>query len=408
MYALGAELSVKNAVIESCAAKVGGGLVLEGCSGSFTDSRIQSNVATTTAAEGGGGVLLRGVQLVQFARNFISGNSASYGGGIELVSCNITISNCIVTRNSASTGAIFVHGQGAVTLMNNTIADNVSGTGPSSVYFSDSAQVDFVLCLFAYNIGPVAPIGRTQPSWFRTYRCAFWQNAGGTFQDPADIASSSVNALTLNPCFVSRSQLGIPLAYALGASSACVDLYSGCSVSDWNQAHRPVDVSGYSSPLGDAGAFEKQPVDQSVRLSAWRGPNGDGDQSSELITAVICNGNGDQCTQVIPQGADGFYQLGILPIAAVGPFDLTVRARGYLSQSFRIPSFPAPGCPGVSLDLVPGDADGDGLVSVTDLNLVLVGYGEEGTLAADIDGDRIISALDLNLILVNFGRQDQE
>jgi hypothetical protein len=48
-----------------------------------------------------------------------------------------------------------------------------------------------------------------------------------------------------------------------------------------------------------------------------------------------------------------------------------------------------------------GDLDGDGLISSTDLNIVLADFGEPG--AGDINSDGVVDSLDLNIILMLFG-----
>lgn len=51
-----------------------------------------------------------------------------------------------------------------------------------------------------------------------------------------------------------------------------------------------------------------------------------------------------------------------------------------------------------------GDANGDGLVNFTDLNLVLSNWGQAGAgVVGDLDGDEVVSFSDLNLVLSNFG-----
>ena len=49
-----------------------------------------------------------------------------------------------------------------------------------------------------------------------------------------------------------------------------------------------------------------------------------------------------------------------------------------------------------------GDLNGDGTVSLPDLNLVLANFGQQGS-AGDINGDCVVDLVDLNLLLANFG-----
>jgi hypothetical protein len=54
---------------------------------------------------------------------------------------------------------------------------------------------------------------------------------------------------------------------------------------------------------------------------------------------------------------------------------------------------------------MPGDADGDGIVGSTDLNILLTQFGTSTGIdpRADMDGDVIVGSLDLNILLTNFG-----
>ena len=52
----------------------------------------------------------------------------------------------------------------------------------------------------------------------------------------------------------------------------------------------------------------------------------------------------------------------------------------------------------------PGDTNGDNLVTITDLDAVLSGYGQSGEgLPGDVNGDGIVNFADLNVLLTTFG-----
>lgn len=53
--------------------------------------------------------------------------------------------------------------------------------------------------------------------------------------------------------------------------------------------------------------------------------------------------------------------------------------------------------------LVPGDADGDGVVGFSDLNAVLAQFGQSGELAGDLNCSGVVDFADLNLLLARFG-----
>ena len=47
---------------------------------------------------------------------------------------------------------------------------------------------------------------------------------------------------------------------------------------------------------------------------------------------------------------------------------------------------------------LPEDVNGDGVVNILDLTLVVASYGEQGELAEDVNGDRIVNIIDLTLV----------
>ncbi|MFU8828904.1 MAG: GC-type dockerin domain-anchored protein, partial [Phycisphaerales bacterium] len=51
---------------------------------------------------------------------------------------------------------------------------------------------------------------------------------------------------------------------------------------------------------------------------------------------------------------------------------------------------------------IPGDVNGDGVVDLADLNLVLANFGQE-TSEGDANGDGFVDLADLNLVLSAFG-----
>lgn len=58
----------------------------------------------------------------------------------------------------------------------------------------------------------------------------------------------------------------------------------------------------------------------------------------------------------------------------------------------------------------PGDADDDGYVSFTDLNIILAQFSQTASycpLQADLDGNGTVDFADLNRVLTNFGRREQ-
>jgi uncharacterized protein (DUF2141 family) len=52
----------------------------------------------------------------------------------------------------------------------------------------------------------------------------------------------------------------------------------------------------------------------------------------------------------------------------------------------------------------PGDANGDGVVNITDLGLLLSQFGMSGAgLEGDVNSDGVVNITDLGILLANFG-----
>lgn len=80
-------------------------------------------------------------------------------------------------------------------------------------------------------------------------------------------------------------------------------------------------------------------------------------------------------------------------LAVGGNFQATVHQDSFLTRRTLCLD---PACP--------GDATGDGLVDMKDLNAVLSTYAQSGdALAGDVTGDGVVNFLDLNEVLANFG-----
>ncbi|MFU8828304.1 MAG: GC-type dockerin domain-anchored protein, partial [Phycisphaerales bacterium] len=76
--------------------------------------------------------------------------------------------------------------------------------------------------------------------------------------------------------------------------------------------------------------------------------------------------------------------------SAAQPFTLTITGPALIED--------------VTEPVCPGDATGDGVVDLADLNLVLANFGTE-TDQGDVTGDGFVDLADLNLVLANFGTE---
>ena len=83
-----------------------------------------------------------------------------------------------------------------------------------------------------------------------------------------------------------------------------------------------------------------------------------------------------------------------------GTWDLAVKAPGWLRRASINVS--VPNLPGLSFTLTPGDVNGDNVVDIADLALLLAAFGLS-TPGADVDGSGSVGLEDLNLVLLHFG-----
>lgn len=74
----------------------------------------------------------------------------------------------------------------------------------------------------------------------------------------------------------------------------------------------------------------------------------------------------------------------------------------YIFSGIRNPDQNANGLPDVCEGIIIGDLNGDGLVNVTDLLMLLSNWGTCVACPADINGDNMINVTDLLLLLSNW------
>jgi len=91
-------------------------------------------------------------------------------------------------------------------------------------------------------------------------------------------------------------------------------------------------------------------------------------------------------------GADGAFTV----LAPAGPLTLAVKYSHWLRESLTTSANT-----GVDFTLVNGDADLDNTIAVTDLNTILVWFGQP-VVQGDLDGSGIVDLYDLNTVLTNF------
>lgn len=142
LYAVGANLYLKDSQVFSNVAIAGGGLYLEGGEVQLSDNYIVDNQADV-----GGGIHLEACQAT-FSHNNISGNAARvYGGGLFFNEGQITLTSNIIQGNQSiagiigDAGGLFI-GASQATLKDNLISDNTASGSGGGLSLSGAARLD--------------------------------------------------------------------------------------------------------------------------------------------------------------------------------------------------------------------------------------------------------------------------
>jgi len=138
---------------------------------------------------------------------------------------------------------------------------------------------------------------------------------------------------------------------------------------------------GSRPALYAGGGFFVAGENSASRIARWDGavwsPLGTGIDLSVLVLRVFDDGNGPAL-----YAGGSFTQAGGSPAGYVAKWQ---------------------GCPGTP-EPCPADVNGDGVVDLNDLNLVLTNFGQE-TSEGDTNGDGIVDLNDLNAVLTAFGTE---
>lgn len=408
MRAIGPVLELTRVTFAENSAVRGGGLALEGGSGYVLNCTFRHNLATATGVEGGGGLWLKNVRDVQVSRNFFTQNLAPSGYGSALdVNTGTVLSfyNNIFSRNQAKYATIVVRDASSwPRFINNTTSDNTSTVGNSAYYLANQANGTFRNENICFNTGPQAAVGRDVSSAYNWAYGNFYQNSVAPFTLPADLVAAGMTTTQSNPQFLNRILLDDPFSYQLLPTSTLIDYGYDEAKEDFNSGKRPVNVNGLPLAYPDKGCFEYQGVQQFALLANWLGPQLNGDQSTIKLDYEVKDAQGHVAlTGSVPQTATGFYTLhGDILSAGSGPFRILLSAKGYLKRAIDVASMPAQGSPGINVTLTPGDVDGDNVIGLYDLNVVVVNFNTGSAAGGDINGDGNVDLLDLNLVIVPF------
>lgn len=213
----------------------GGGGIQCNATGNFT---ISDNVISGNSAAEGGGIYVWGAAPT-ITRNTISGNTAELGGGIWCVG-SAFISNNVIHHNTATSegGGVYNFISSWPTLTNNTIAENTAPTGGG---------------------GGIASLAPNAPAIDKSI---LWGNTGGdlsncsaTYSDISDGSGGVASNISQDPSFVATSTGD----YHIAADSPCLDkaVFSGTPAVDKDEVIRPQNGLNFGAPRVDMGAYER-------------------------------------------------------------------------------------------------------------------------------------------------------
>jgi len=135
--------TIRNGKANDC----GGGIYCSGSSVTISNNIITSNTATGFNIGYGGGIYCTNSSLATITNNTITGNTATvgYGGGIYCYSSSNTITNNTITGNTAGTGGgIDCEYSSSPAISNNTITGNNAWNGAGiSCEFSSSPAISY-------------------------------------------------------------------------------------------------------------------------------------------------------------------------------------------------------------------------------------------------------------------------
>lgn len=288
--------------------------------------------------------------------NVTSGN----GGGISLNrDCSPLIQRCIVRGNDAALGGGIYCYQGWPDVQNCEISGNHAGTG-GGVYWNDSG-VSLANCTVAGNSAQVGA-GVCGLSEIYMDRSSFtnsilWGNVGG---DGRQVA------LTVSPYTMAGDTLAVAYSLVQGGQAGIV-APAGWTL-EWDSGNLDTDPF-FVLANGPDGQWE-----------TWQ------DNDYHIDPGSPCADAGDPAGDYVNQtDADGQPR---------------VRGAGVdLGAYEAVPQASTP---------VPGDANGDGLVDVADLLLLVEAFGKSVGMpgydpACDFDGSGEVDVADLLTLIAHFG-----
>jgi len=241
-------LTVMNSLVKgNSSATNGGGIRSDGVQ-NVADIR-NSTISSNQAASESGGVFNFGTMTL--IGNTIENNLAVTGGGIDHFDGQLSMSNDTLSGNSASDNGGGLYNRGAATLTNVTFAGNsANGLGTGGNLFNDTASI---------SIRNTIVTGSDIDG--NCFNSEGFVNSLGHNLDGGNTCgfTGAGDLINTNPMLGSLQDNGGPtFTLALLAGSPAIDggTNSNCPNTDQRGYSRPADGNRDSSPLCDIGAYE--------------------------------------------------------------------------------------------------------------------------------------------------------
>jgi serine protease len=235
----------------------GGGILIHEARGArISRNRILRNSVT---ADRGGGVSLSGPNTVTFLDNLVSGNSASFGGGIFIdgaVTEAQIIQNLIVGNSASSAGGGIAWSLSGSRLINNTIADN-DGSGLAldfAPFVGDALIANNIIIAKQNQVSVDCFSSSTAPVLILRFNNVFSPQgfAYGSRCDPSQIETG----ISADPQFVNPSAGDFRLMLGSPSIDSGTNDVHGLPPTDFNGGPRIVDADGIDGAVIDMGAYE--------------------------------------------------------------------------------------------------------------------------------------------------------
>lgn len=211
-------------------------------------------------------------------------SSGGIGGGISFISAtpSVTVENCVIAGNSADYGGGVYCLLSSPSLINCTIAANAATSAGGNLYATSSSDPTVMNTILSFGDAPVGACAYKDAFSDPTFSYSdFWSNGSSAFEpatwDPT-IGSSNI---TLDPAFAD----GLGGDYHLMSSSACIDTGTNAGAPSGG-------LDGNLRPYGaycDIGAYEYAPPPTSVTVGGAKALS-DGSRislSGAVVTAVF-------------------------------------------------------------------------------------------------------------------------